>query len=122
MLDGGEWLTPRPGRFTLGKENRYPLYRRLGGPPGPVWTGEKNLAPAGIRFPDRAARSESSYFGDISACIMNCPVFWFITRSNNGLKPTFRDYLSVPSLRNPRKWDRLVFPETPSNDSEDGRT
>jgi hypothetical protein len=28
---GGEWLTPRPGRFTPGKETRYPLYRRLGG-------------------------------------------------------------------------------------------
>ena len=30
-LDGGGWLTLRPGRFTLGKETRYPLYRRLGG-------------------------------------------------------------------------------------------
>ena len=24
--------TPRPGRFTLGKQTRYPLYRRLNGP------------------------------------------------------------------------------------------
>jgi rRNA maturation protein Nop10 len=31
-LDGGEWSTPRPGRFTPGKETRYPLYRRLCGP------------------------------------------------------------------------------------------
>jgi hypothetical protein len=31
-LDGGGWSTPRPGRFTPGKETRYPLYRRLGGP------------------------------------------------------------------------------------------
>jgi hypothetical protein len=31
-LDGGEWLTPRPGRFTPGKETRYSLYRRLGRP------------------------------------------------------------------------------------------
>ena len=30
--DGGGWLTPRLGRFTPGKETRYPLYRRLGGP------------------------------------------------------------------------------------------
>jgi nitrate reductase NapE component len=30
----GGWLTPRPGRFTPGKETRYPLYRRLGGPQG----------------------------------------------------------------------------------------
>jgi hypothetical protein len=25
---------PRPGRITPGKENRYPFYRRLGGPQG----------------------------------------------------------------------------------------
>jgi hypothetical protein len=30
-LNGGGGLTPRPGRFTLGKETRYVLYRRLGG-------------------------------------------------------------------------------------------
>ena len=33
-LDGGGWLTPRPGRFTPGKDTRYPLYRRMGGPQG----------------------------------------------------------------------------------------
>jgi hypothetical protein len=33
-VDEGGWLTPRPGRFTSGKENRYPLHRRLGGPQG----------------------------------------------------------------------------------------
>ena len=27
----------------------YPLHRRLGGPPGPVWTGAENLASTGIR-------------------------------------------------------------------------
>jgi hypothetical protein len=31
-LDGGGWSTPRPGRFTPGKEACYPLHRRLGGP------------------------------------------------------------------------------------------
>jgi hypothetical protein len=40
-------------------KTRYPLYRRKGG--GPVWTGEENLAPTGIRSPDRPARSESLY-------------------------------------------------------------
>jgi len=29
--------------------------------PGPVWTGEENLAPTGIRSPDRPARSQSVY-------------------------------------------------------------
>jgi hypothetical protein len=33
-LDGGGWSTPCPGRFTLWKETRYPLYRRLGGSQG----------------------------------------------------------------------------------------
>ena len=28
------WLTPRPGRFTPGKDTQYPLYRTLGGPQG----------------------------------------------------------------------------------------
>jgi hypothetical protein len=31
-LHNGGWSTPRPGHFTPGKENRYPLYRRLSGP------------------------------------------------------------------------------------------
>jgi hypothetical protein len=34
MLDGGGWLTPRPGRFTPGEENRYQLHGRFGGPKG----------------------------------------------------------------------------------------
>jgi hypothetical protein len=29
--------------------------------PGPVWTGAENLAPTGIRSPDRPARSQSLY-------------------------------------------------------------
>jgi hypothetical protein len=36
-LDGDGWSTPRPGRFTRGKQTRYPLYRRLGWPQG--WSG-----------------------------------------------------------------------------------
>jgi len=33
-LDWGGWSTPRPGRFTPGKETRYPLCRRLDGTQG----------------------------------------------------------------------------------------
>jgi hypothetical protein len=29
--------------------------------PGPVWTGEENLSPTGIRSQDRPVRSESLY-------------------------------------------------------------
>ena len=43
-------------------KTRYPFYRRLDGPPGPVWTGAENLAPpTGIRSPDLPGRSESLY-------------------------------------------------------------
>jgi hypothetical protein len=38
-----------PCRFTPGKETRYPLYRRLGGP-----QGAENLVTTGIRSPDLA--------------------------------------------------------------------
>jgi len=29
-MDGSEWLTPRSGRFTRGKERRYPKNMGLG--------------------------------------------------------------------------------------------
>ena len=35
--------------------------QEAGWAPGPVWTGAENLAPTGIRSPDRAARSQSLY-------------------------------------------------------------
>ena len=50
VLDGGGWSTPRPGRFTPGKD-----------PVPIVWNGAENLVPTGIRSPDRPARSESLY-------------------------------------------------------------
>jgi len=45
-LDGDWWSTPRPGRFTPGKETPHPLYRWLRG------------LPTGIRPHDRPARSD----------------------------------------------------------------
>jgi len=59
-LDGGGWSTPRLGRFTPGKD-RVPIVQEAGWASGPVWTGAENLAPIGIRSPDRPARNESLY-------------------------------------------------------------
>jgi hypothetical protein len=59
-LGGGGWSAPRPADLPPGK-TRYPLYRRLGVAPGPVWTCTKNLAPTGIISPDRPVRSQSLY-------------------------------------------------------------
>ena len=49
-----------PADFPPGKDP-VPIVQEDGWAPGPVWTAEENLAPTGIRFPDRRARSESLY-------------------------------------------------------------
>ena len=54
------WSTSRPGRFTTGKDP-VPIVQEAGWAPGPVWTGAENLAPTGIRSPDRPARNETLY-------------------------------------------------------------
>jgi len=49
-----------PAGFIPGK-HPVPIVWEAGWVPGPVWTGTENLAPTGIRSPDRPARSESLY-------------------------------------------------------------
>jgi hypothetical protein len=61
-LNGSEWSTSRPGRFTCGKEPQYPLCSRLGGPQGLSgrFGGAINSrAPIGVRISDLPSRSES---------------------------------------------------------------
>ena len=60
-LDEGRWSTPRPGRFTRGKENRCPLYSKLGGLQAGLDRCGKSRPPTGIRSPDRPAGSQSLY-------------------------------------------------------------
>jgi len=55
-------VTTRP-LFTPGKEPA-PIVQEAGWAPGPVWTGAENLAPTGIRTPDRPARSQSTTLPD----------------------------------------------------------
>ena len=50
-LDWGGRSTPRPGRFTPGKD-LVPIVQEAGWAPGPVWTGAQNLTPTGIRSLD----------------------------------------------------------------------
>ena len=56
VLEGGEGSASRPGRSLPPGKTRYPSYRRLGGLQGRSGRAE-NLAPTGIRLPDRLARS-----------------------------------------------------------------
>jgi hypothetical protein len=72
--------TPQPA-LPLGK-TQYVLYRRLGRPPGTVWMGAENLAPTGIRSPDRPASSESLYrLRYPNPPILNCMYIYFILQS-----------------------------------------
>ena len=49
------WSTPRPGRFTPGKDPLSIVWE-TGWTPEPVWTDAENLAPTGIRSPNRPAQ------------------------------------------------------------------
>jgi len=55
-LDGGWWSVPCTGRFTPEKIP-VPIVQEAGWAPWPVWIGAENLAPTGIRSPDRPSRS-----------------------------------------------------------------
>jgi hypothetical protein len=55
----GVSVTPRP-LFTPGKDP-VPTVQEAGWAPGPVWTGAENLAPTGIRSPDRPTRIQPLY-------------------------------------------------------------
>ena len=56
--------------FTPG-EDPVPIAQEAGWAPGPVWTGSENLAPTGIRSPDRPAFSQSLYRLSYPAHICN---------------------------------------------------
>jgi len=59
-LDGGWWSTPRPRRFTPGKD-QVPIVLEAGWTQRPVWTGTVYLAPTRIRPQNRPACRESLY-------------------------------------------------------------
>jgi hypothetical protein len=59
-LDWGGVLTPCPDLFTPG-DDPLRIVQKAGWAPEPVWTGAENIAPTGIRYPDRPACSKSLY-------------------------------------------------------------
>jgi hypothetical protein len=67
------WLAPRPGRFTPGKETRYPLYRRLGGSQGPSGRLRKISPQPG--FDSRTVQPVASRYTD---CAIPAHVFFSI--------------------------------------------
>jgi len=61
-LEGDEGSASRPGRSLPPGKDLIPIVQEAGWAPGQVWTGAENLAPTGIRSPDRPARSQSLYW------------------------------------------------------------
>jgi hypothetical protein len=51
----------RPGPHLTPGKDPVPIVQEVGWASGPVWTGAENLAPTGIRSPDRPARRQSLY-------------------------------------------------------------
>ena len=61
--------TPRPLYSRV--RDQVPIVQEAGWVPGPVWTGAENLAPTGIRSPDRPARSQPLYRLSYPAHLLN---------------------------------------------------
>ena len=102
-LDGG-WSTPRPGRFTPGKDP-IPIVQEAGWDPGSVWTDGKNLATTGIRSPDRPARSEFLF--------TVIKYFWYqgsLTVCGRQLGRKLKKKKAPPDLENTTKYPRVLFP------------
>ena len=74
---GAKWgwvvnVTPRP--LYSREKDPVPIVHEDGWVPGPVWTGAENLAPTGIRFPDRPTRSR-----DLRMCVWKFQVTTYLT-------------------------------------------
>jgi hypothetical protein len=90
-LRGGGWSTPRPSRFTPGK-NRHSLYRRLGGPRGRSVLVQ-NISPS-LGFDPRTVQPVARRYTDwaIRAHIADCmciPKSTVVFRIHVALPPTW---------------------------------
>ena len=89
--------------FTPGKDP-VPLVEEAGWAPGSVWTCAENLAPTGIRSPDRPARSQSLYRLSYRAHL------WTISTQDFSGYWTKRPYYVVITIENCGiNWPRLVY-------------
>ena len=73
----GVSVTPRP-LFTPEKEP-VPIVQEAVWTPRQVWTGAENLAPTGIRSPDRPASGQSQYWLSYPAqvkCVIRCKLYF----------------------------------------------
>jgi hypothetical protein len=97
----GVSVTPRP-LFTPGKDP-VPNVQKAGWASGPFWTGAENLAPTGIRSPDRPARSQSLYrlrypAHNISPRLVQNLNMWSMKKSKYHLKFQVQRMENTPNL------------------------
>jgi hypothetical protein len=57
----GRLVSVTPWPYFTPRKDPVPIVQEAGWAPGPVWTGVENLAPMGIRSPNRPAHSQSLY-------------------------------------------------------------
>ena len=76
MLDGSGWSTPRSGRFNPGKDTIL-VAQEAGWPPRPLWPGEGNLVPSGVRNSngvpvsnDLSGNTEKWFFYSSPGCLI----------------------------------------------------
>jgi hypothetical protein len=84
-LEGSEGSASRPGRSLPSHPGKDPVptVQEAGWAPGPVWTGAENLAPNGVRSPDRPARNQSLYRLRYPAHHQLLRGYYFIPRTHN---------------------------------------
>jgi hypothetical protein len=70
-LNGGGCTTPRPGRFTTERKNRYSFYRKLAGPQDRSgWEWEVSLQPG---FDPPTIKPASNRYNYVIAAHERCP-------------------------------------------------
>ena len=84
-LEGGEGSASRPGRSLPPGKDAVTIVQEAGWAPGPVWTGAENLAPTGIRSPDRPGRSQSLYPTTLPGPLYEYDLPHIKTTAGNGL-------------------------------------
>jgi len=95
-------VKPTPRQLNPGKESRYPLYTRPGGP-GTIWTCTENIASTHIRTPNRPAYSQELFRLHNSGP----PKYKYCIFRMNGAKSSKTEKLGMIWWTGPSRWSVL---------------
>jgi hypothetical protein len=97
-MEGGKWLTSRPGRFTQKKKDPGPIVQRLGGPQG--WSGPVRKTP-----PPPPSREDSRTVVPVANRYTDCaiPAHKFRNNNNNNNNNTDQEHQAVTRPQTKRK-------------------